>query len=61
MQGLAGKEIFCGRTVGIIGLGQIGLMAAKLFQAFPGAKGIKLTTESESEEAKSTLESEYKS
>lgn len=36
--GLGGREI-CGRTVGIIGLGQIGLMTAKLFLAF-GAKVI---------------------
>ena len=35
---IGGREI-CGRTVGIIGLGQIGTMAAKLFQAF-GAKVI---------------------
>ena len=34
--GLMGSEI-CGRTVGIIGCGQIGFMTAKLFQAF-GAK-----------------------
>ncbi|MFI3237823.1 MAG: 2-hydroxyacid dehydrogenase [Lachnospiraceae bacterium] len=31
--GIAGKEI-CGKTVGIIGLGRIGLRCAKLFQAF---------------------------
>lgn len=55
--GLGGKEI-CGRTVGIIGLGQIGLMAAKLFQAF-GAKVIAYNR-SESEEAKA-LGIEYKS
>lgn len=36
--GIGGREI-CGRTVGIIGLGRIGLMTAKLFQAF-GAKVI---------------------
>lgn len=36
--GIGGREI-CGRTVGIIGLGQIGTMTAKLFQAF-GAKVI---------------------
>lgn len=36
--GLGGREI-CGRTVGIIGLGQIGLMTAKLFLAF-GARVI---------------------
>lgn len=36
--GIGGREI-CGRTVGIVGLGRIGLMAAKLFQAF-GAKVI---------------------
>lgn len=34
--GLRGKEI-CGRTVGVIGLGRIGLIVAKLFLAF-GAK-----------------------
>ena len=37
-QGVGGREI-CGKTVGIIGLGRIGLMCAKLFQAF-GAKVI---------------------
>lgn len=36
--GIGGREI-CGRTVGIIGLGRIGLKTAKLFQAF-GAKVI---------------------
>ena len=36
--GIGGREI-CGRTVGIIGLGKIGMVAAKLFQAF-GAKVI---------------------
>lgn len=36
--GIGGREI-CGRTVGIIGLGRIGLMTARLFQAF-GAKVI---------------------
>ena len=36
--GIGGREI-CGRTVGIIGLGRIGLKAAKLFQAF-GARVI---------------------
>ncbi|MBQ7372355.1 MAG: hydroxyacid dehydrogenase [Blautia sp.] len=36
--GLMGSEI-CGKTVGIIGCGQIGFMTAKLFQAF-GAKVI---------------------
>ena len=36
--GIGGREI-CGKTVGIIGLGRIGLMTAKLFQAF-GAKVI---------------------
>ena len=36
--GIGGREIF-GRTVGIIGLGRIGLMTAKLFLAF-GAKVI---------------------
>lgn len=34
--GIGGREI-CGRTVGIIGLGQIGMRCAELFQAF-GAK-----------------------
>lgn len=34
--GLCGKEI-CGRTVGVIGLGRIGMIVAKLFLAF-GAK-----------------------
>ncbi|MGN1181270.1 MAG: 2-hydroxyacid dehydrogenase [Suilimivivens sp.] len=37
-QGVGGREI-CGKTVGIIGLGRIGLMSAKLFQAF-GARVI---------------------
>ena len=55
--GRGGQEI-CGRTVGLIGLGQIGLMAAKLFQAF-GAKVIAYNR-SESEEAKA-LGIEYKS
>lgn len=32
-QGVSGREI-CGKTVGIIGLGRIGLMCAKLFLAF---------------------------
>lgn len=36
--GIGGREI-CGKTVGIIGLGRIGLMCARLFQAF-GAKVI---------------------
>lgn len=36
--GISGREI-CGKTVGIIGLGQIGMMVAKLFLAF-GAKVI---------------------
>lgn len=36
--GVSGREI-CGKTVGIIGLGRIGLMCAKLFLAF-GAKVI---------------------
>lgn len=36
--GIGGREI-CGKTVGIIGLGQIGTRAAQLFQAF-GAKVI---------------------
>lgn len=31
--GIGGREI-CGRTVGIIGLGRIGLMTARLFRAF---------------------------
>lgn len=55
--GIGGKEI-CGRTVGIIGLGRIGLMTAKLFLAF-GAKVIAYNR-SESEEAKA-LGIEYKS
>lgn len=46
--GIGGREI-CGRTVGIIGLGRIGLRAAKLFQAF-GAKVIAYNR-SQSEEA----------
>ncbi|MBW4845663.1 MAG: hydroxyacid dehydrogenase [Lachnospiraceae bacterium] len=36
--GIGGKEI-CGRTVGIVGVGRIGLVTARLFQAF-GAKVI---------------------
>lgn len=55
--GIGGREI-CGRTVGIIGLGRIGLMTARLFQAF-GAKVIAYN-HSESEEAKK-LGIEYKS
>ena len=55
--GIGGKEI-CGRTVGIIGLGRIGLLVAKLFLAF-GAKVIAYN-HSESEEAKA-LGIEYKS
>lgn len=47
--GIGGREI-CGRTVGIIGLGRIGLLAAKLFLAF-GAKVIAYN-HSESNEAK---------
>lgn len=47
--GIGGREI-CGRTVGIIGLGQIGMMTAKLFQAF-GANVIAYNR-SESDEAK---------
>lgn len=47
--GLGGREI-CGRTVGIVGLGRIGLMAAKLFLAF-GARVIAYNR-SQSEEAK---------
>ncbi len=31
--GIGGKEI-CGRTVGIVGVGRIGLVTARLFQAF---------------------------
>ncbi len=54
--GIGGREI-CGRTVGIIGLGRIGLMCAKLFLAF-GAKVIAYNR-SESEEAKA-LGIEYK-
>lgn len=55
--GIGGREI-AGRTVGIIGLGKIGLTTAKLFQAF-GAKVIAYNR-SESEEAKA-LGIEYKS
>lgn len=55
--GIGGREI-CGRTVGIIGLGRIGLMTAKLFLAF-GAKVIAYNR-SQSEEAKA-LGIEYKS
>lgn len=55
--GIGGREI-CGRTVGIIGLGRIGLMTAKLFLAFK-AKVIAYNR-SESEEAKA-LGIEYKS
>ncbi|MEE1250011.1 MAG: 2-hydroxyacid dehydrogenase [Lachnospiraceae bacterium] len=54
--GIGGREI-CGRTVGIIGLGRIGLMTAKLFLAF-GAKVIAYN-HSQSEEAKQ-LGIEYK-
>ena len=54
--GIGGREI-CGRTVGIIGLGQIGLMTAKLFLAF-GAK-VFAYNRSESAEAKE-LGIEYK-
>ncbi|MCC8067687.1 MAG: 2-hydroxyacid dehydrogenase [Clostridiales bacterium] len=55
--GIGGREI-CGRTVGIIGLGRIGLMTAKLFLAF-GAKVIAYNR-SENEEAKA-LGIEYRS
>ena len=55
--GIGGREI-AGRTVGIIGLGRIGMMCAKLFLAF-GAKVIAFNR-SESEEAKA-LGIEYKS
>ncbi len=55
--GIGGREI-AGRTVGIIGLGRIGLMTAKLFLAF-GAKVIAYNR-SENEEAKA-LGIEYKS
>lgn len=55
--GIGGREI-CGRTVGIVGLGRIGLMCAKLFQAF-GAKVIAYNR-SESDEAKA-MGIEYKS
>lgn len=54
--GIGGREI-AGRTVGIVGLGKIGLTTAKLFQAF-GAKVIAYNR-SESEEAKA-LGIEYK-
>lgn len=47
-QGIGGREI-AGRTVGIIGLGRIGIMVARLFQAF-GAKVIAYNR-SKSEEA----------
>lgn len=47
--GIGGREI-CGRTVGIIGLGAIGMACAKLFLAF-GAKVIAYNR-SEKEEAK---------
>lgn len=46
--GIGGREI-CGRTVGIIGLGRIGMKTAKLFQAF-GANVIAYNR-SQSEEA----------
>lgn len=55
--GIGGREI-CGKTVGIIGLGKIGLRTAKLFLAF-GAKVIAYNR-SENEEAKA-LGIEYKS
>ena len=55
--GIGGREI-AGRTVGLIGLGKIGLTTAKLFMAF-GAKVIAYNR-SESEEAKN-LGIEYKS
>lgn len=55
--GIGGREI-CGRTVGIIGLGKIGMVVARLFQAF-GAKVIAYNR-SEKEEAKA-LGVEYKS
>ncbi|MCD7884033.1 MAG: 2-hydroxyacid dehydrogenase [Lachnospiraceae bacterium] len=55
--GIGGREI-CGRTVGIIGLGRIGLMTAKLFLAF-GAHVIAYSR-SEKEEAKA-LGIEYRS
>lgn len=55
--GIGGREI-AGRTVGIIGLGAIGLRAAKLFLAF-GAKVIAYNR-SEKEEARA-LGIEYKS
>lgn len=54
---IGGREI-CGRTVGIIGLGRIGLMTAKLFKAF-GANVIAYNR-SESEEARA-LGIKYKS
>lgn len=54
---IGGREI-CGKTVGIIGLGRIGLMTAKLFQAF-GANVIAYNR-SESKEAKA-LGIQYKS
>lgn len=47
--GLMGREI-CGRTVGIVGTGRIGMITAKLFHAF-GAKVI-AASRSEKDEAK---------
>lgn len=55
--GIGGREI-CGRTVGIIGLGKIGMRTAELFKAF-GAKVIAYNR-SESEAAKA-MGIEYKS
>ncbi len=55
--GIGGREI-AGRTVGIVGLGKIGLTTARLFQAF-GAKVVAYNR-SESEEAKA-LGIQYKS
>ena len=55
--GIGGREI-CGRTVGIIGLGNIGLRVAQLFLAF-GAKVIAYNR-SESDKAKA-MGIEYKS
>jgi D-3-phosphoglycerate dehydrogenase len=55
--GIGGREI-CGRTVGIIGLGKIGMRTAELFQAF----GAKVIAYNRSHNPKATdLGIEYKS
>lgn len=53
--GLMGREI-CGKTVGIVGMGKIGLATAKLFQAF-GARvlGYARSAHPEAEEAGVTM------